>query len=187
MGGQHNIQITAGEKRNLNMNLEDEKKKIILARLQKSAIKKFFAILLISLFLGIFVVLVMSFSDDVNTSAKMTAFGIFAFIMFLLQLDDFLIAVCTLVECSALKKPEIKYYIAQASQIKPSLWPLHLGRRMFNHKRAVYEYEGKKRTRILWANVMVHSKDFRLLLLVPENKPQSIYAFPLVNFVDVMS
>lgn len=169
------------------MILEEEKKKIILKRLQKSAIKKLFAILIISLVFGSFVMLVLSFSGDANMHTKMTVLGIFAFMMFLFQLDDFLIAVCMLVECLALKKLEIKYYIAKAGKIKPSPWPLHLGRRMLNHKKVVYEYEGKSRTRILWADVMVSSKDFRLLLLVPENKHQNIYAFPLVNFVDVMS
>lgn len=169
------------------MILEDEKKKIILKRLQKSAMKKFFTILLISSIFGIIIMLVISLSRDVNTHAKMTAFGYFAFLMFLFQLDDFLIAVCMLVECLALKKAETKYYIVKASQIKPSPWPLHLGSRMFNHKLVVYEYEGKSRTRFLWANVMVRSKDYRLLLLVPENKHKNIYAFPLVNFVDVMN
>lgn len=58
---------------------------------------------------------------------------------------------------------------------------------MFNHKLVVYEYEGKSRKRFLWANVMVRSKDYRLLLLVPEKKQKNIYAFPLVNFVDVLN
>lgn len=169
------------------MILEEEKNKIILKRLRQSAIKKLFAILIISLVFGTFVMLVLSFSGDANMHTKMMAFGIFALMMFLFQLDDFLIAVCTLVECLALKKLEIKYYIAKASKIKPSPWPLHLGRRMLNHKKVVYEYGGKSRARILWANVMVRSKDYRLLLLVPENKHKSIYAFPLVNFLDVMN
>ena len=169
------------------MILEDEKKKIILKRLQKSAMKKFFAILVITLIFGISIMLVIGLSDDVNTQAKMTAFGYFAFLMFLFQLDDFLIAICVLVECLALKKAKTEYYIVKASQIKPSPWPLHLGSRMFNQKLVVYEYEGKSRTRFLWANVMVRSKDYRLLLLVPDNKHKNIYAFPLVNFVDIMN
>lgn len=168
------------------MDLEDEKKKIILKRLQRLAIKKFFAILVISFFLGFFVMLVLSFFGNSDTYTKIMAFGMFALLMFLFQIDDFLIAICMLVECLALKKVETKYYIVKASQIKPSPWPLHLGSRLLNHKKVVYEYEGKSRTRILWANVMVASKDFRLLLLVPENKHKNIYAFPLVNFLDVM-
>lgn len=168
------------------MILEDEKRKMILKRLRNSAMKKFFTILLISSIFGIIIMLVIGLSDDVNTDAKITAFGYFAFLMFLFQLDDFLIAVCMLVECLALKK-QTKYYIVKASQIKPSPWPLHLGSRMFNHKLVVYEYEGKSRKRFLWANVMVRSKDYRLLLLVPENKQKNIYAFPLVNFLDVMN
>ncbi|MCM1288716.1 MAG: hypothetical protein NC240_10435 [Clostridium sp.] len=169
------------------MILEEEKKKVILKRLQKSAIKKLFAILIISLIFGIFVMLVLSFSGDADTRTKMMALGIFAFMMFLFQLDDFLIAVCMLVECLTLKKSEITYHIVKATQISPSPWPLHLGRRLLNHKKAVYEYEGKKRSRILWANVMVNSKDFRLLLLVPENKHKNLYAFPLVNFTDIIN
>lgn len=82
----------------------------------------------------------------------------------------------------------MKYHIANATKIKPSPWPLNLGNRLLNHKKIAYEYEGKKRTRIIWANVMVRSKDCRLLLLapMPENKHRNIYAFPLVDFVDVI-
>ncbi|MCM1494548.1 MAG: hypothetical protein NC089_01955 [Bacteroides sp.] len=169
------------------MVLEDEKKKMILKRLRQSAMKKLLAILVISSCSGIFVVLIMSFSDDLSPYAKMMAFGIFALLMLLFQLDDFSIAACMLVECLILKKPEVKYDIVNASQIKPSPWPLHLGSRLLNRKMAVYEYEGKSRTSMLWANVMVRSKDFRLLLLVVEKKHKSIYAFPLVNFIDVMN
>lgn len=169
------------------MVLEDGKKKMILKRMQKFAMKKIFIILLISLIVGISVMLVMSLSDDIDTHAKLTGFGIFAFLMFLFQLDDFLVAVCMLVRCAALKKPEVKYCIAQASQIKSSPWPLHLGSRMFNRKIVVYEYEGKRRTEFTWANAMVKIKDYRLLLLVPEQKRQNIYAFPLVNFTDIIN
>lgn len=169
------------------MVLEDEKKKIILKRLQKSAVKKFFIILLISFGFGIAVMLIIGLTDGMDTDAKMTAFGYFAFLMFLFQLDDFLVAVCMLVECLALKKPEIKYCIVQASQIKASPWPLHLGSRMFNQKVVVYEYEGKRKTAFTWANVMVRSKDYRLLLLMPEKKRQDIYGFPMVNFTDVIN
>ncbi len=160
---------------------------MILKRLRKSAMKKFFTILLISFIFGVLIMLVISLSGDVNTHAKMTAFGYFTFLMFLFQLDGFLIAVCMLFECLTLNKAEIKYYIVNASKIKPSPWPLHLGSRMFHQKLVVYEYEGKSRARFLWANVMVRSKDYRLLLLVPENKHKNIYAFPLVDFVDVMN
>lgn len=169
------------------MNLEEEKKKIILKKLRKSAIKKLFLILIMSLAFGTFIILVMSFTEnDINMYAKKVAFEIFTVMMFLFQLDDFLIAVCILAECLTLKKAEIKYYIANARQLKPTPWPLHLGRRMFNLKMVVYEYKGKSRTRIIWANVMARNKDYRLLLLVPENKRKNIYAFPLINFVDVM-
>lgn len=168
------------------MVLEDEKKKIILKRLQKSAIKKLFVILAISLFVGFFVMVVVGFSHDVNTHAKMMAFGYFTLVMLLFQIDDFLIAICRLAECRELKKAEIKYDIVKASQIKPSPWPFHLGSRMLN-QRAVYEYEGNRRTRLLWANVMVKSKDYRLLLCMPDNKQKHIYAFPFVNFMDVVS
>lgn len=92
-----------------------------------------------------------------------------------------------LVECLALKKPEIKYCIVRASQIKLSPSPLQLGSRRFNHKIVVYEYEGKRRTAFTWANVMVRSKDYRLLLLMPEKKRQNVYAFPMVNFTDVIN
>lgn len=170
------------------MILEDEKKKVILKRLRKSAMKKFFAILAISFAFGIFVAFVMSLTDDANDMHEMLiGFGIFAFLMFLFQLDDFLVAVCMLVRCAALKKPEIKYYVAQANQIKPSPWPLHLGSRMFNRKIVVYEYEGKRRTEFTWANAMVKGKDYRLLLLVPEKKRQNFYAFPMVNFTDIIN
>ncbi len=168
------------------MVLEDEKKKIILKRLKKMANKKFLAILVTSVFWGFVVMILLSFLGDSDTNTIMMAFGMFTLLMFLFQLDDFLIAICTLVECLALKKAETKYYIAKASQINPSPWLFHLGSRLLNHKKAVYEYEGKRRTRMLWGNVMVKSKDFRLLLLVPENKHKNIYAFPLVNFLDVV-
>lgn len=81
---------------------------------------------------------------------------------------------------------EIKYYITSARQLQSTPWPLHLGSRMFNLKMVFYEYGGKSRVRMIWANVMARSKDYRLLLLVPENKRKNIYAFPLINFVDVM-
>lgn len=97
------------------MVLEDEKKKMILKRFRQSAMKKLLAILVISSCFGMFVVLIMSFSDDLKPYAKMMAFGIFALLMVLFQLDDFLIAVCMLVECLILKKPEVKYDIVNAS------------------------------------------------------------------------
>lgn len=101
--------------------------------------KKFFAILAISFAFGVFVALVISLTDDANNMhEKLLGFGIFAFLMFLFQLDDFLVAVCMLVRCAELNKPEIKDYVAQASQ-KAFPWPLHLGSRMFNRKIVVYE------------------------------------------------
>lgn len=170
------------------MVLEDQKKRIILKRLQRSAIKKIFAILAISFAFGLVVLLILTFtSDDMDMRAYMTFFGGFSFFMFLLHIDDFLIAICMLVECGELKKAEIEYSIVKASEIKPSPWPFHLGSRLLNHKKAVYEYKGKRRSRLLWAHVMVRSRDFRLLVLVPKNRPKHIYAFPFVNFVDVVS
>lgn len=169
------------------MVLTDKTKKVILKRLQRSAINKISAILIISVIFGFVVMLILRFISDIDMSANMMVFGMFALMMFLFQIDDFLIAICRLVECRELKKAETKYDIVKASQIKPSPWPFHLGSRMLNHKRAFYEYEGKRRTRLLWANVMVKSKDYRLLLLVPGNKQKHIYAFPFVNFMDVVS
>lgn len=83
--------------------------------------KKLFAILAISLSFGIFVMIIINLEGKVDTHAKVTALGYFTFLMLLFQLDDFLIAVCMLVECLAIKKAEIKYQIVTASQIKPSL------------------------------------------------------------------
>ena len=79
----------------------------------------------------------------------------------------------------------VEYSVVTASKLGPSPWPFHLGRRMLNHKKAIYEYKGKKQSRLLWADIMVKMKDFRLLVLVPKNKPKHIYAFALVNFLDV--
>lgn len=101
------------------MILEDKKKENYIKKIAEICNEKVFTILLISSIFGIIIMLVIGLSDDVNTDAKMTAFGYFAFLMFLFQLDDFLIAVCMLVECLALKK-QTKYYIVKASQIKPS-------------------------------------------------------------------
>ena len=169
------------------MVLEDEKKEIILKRLRKSAIKKLLEILVLSLSVGLCVMLIMSIFGDADMYAKLMSLGIFTLLILVLQIDDFLIAICRVVECRELKKAEIKCDIVKAGQIKHSPWPFHLGSRILNHKRADYEYEGERRTRLLWANVMVKSKDYRLLLLVSVNKPKHIYAFPFVNFTDVVS
>lgn len=130
---------------------------------------------------------ILAFISDIDIGANVIVSGFFALMMFIFQIDDFLIAICMSVECSELKKAEIKYDIVKSDQIKPSPWPFHLGSRMLNHKKVVYEYEGKRRTRMLWANVMIKSKDYRLLLLAPEHKPNHIYAFPFVNFKDVVT
>ncbi len=169
------------------MTLTDKAKQVILKRLQRTAITKIAEILAISVITGLAVMLILWFTSDLDIRANIMAFGWFATVMFLFQIDDFLIAICRLAECRELKRTKIKYDIVKASQTKPSPWPFHLGSRMLNHKRAVYEYEGKRRTRLLWANVMVKSKDLRLLLLVPDNKQTHIYAFPFVNFKDIVS
>lgn len=168
------------------MLLENEKKEIILKRIRQSALKNFLKVLLLALSVGLCVFLIMTFFGDADTSAKLMALRIFTLLILIFMIDDFLIAVCLLAECVTLKKSDVKYHIANATKIKPSPWPLNLGNGPLNHKKIVYEYEGKKRTRIIWANVMVRSKDYRLLLLVPENKHRNIYAFPLVDFVDVI-
>ncbi|MDE6530614.1 MAG: hypothetical protein K2K96_07550 [Lachnospiraceae bacterium] len=164
------------------MILEDEKKKIILKRLRKSAMEIFFIILLISLSGGIFIMFVLGFLADIGLSGGVFAGELVAIVIFLGRLDDILIVVCVLVECLKLEKSETRYYIVKASDIKPSPWLLSK-----SYKTVVYEYEGKSRIRIIWADVMIRRKDHRLLLLVPENKHKNIYAFPLVNFVDVMN
>lgn len=107
----------------------------------------------IALSFGICVMLVVSFDRQADTHAKVTVFGYFTLLMLLLQSDDFLIAVCMLVECLTIKRAEIKYYIVTSSQIKHSPWPLHLGSRKFHYKMEVYEYEGKKQEyygQMLW-------------------------------------
>ncbi len=145
----------------------------------------FFTMLLISLSVGISIMLLLVFLLGVMpTDLNIFIVGYWTLFTFLVRLDDFLIVVRVLVECLELEKAETKYYIVKASDIKLSPWLLS-GK--YGHKWVFYEYEGKSRRRIIWANVMVRSKDHRLLLLVPENKHQKIYAFPLVNFVDVMN
>lgn len=123
------------------MVLTDKTKKVILKRLHRSAINKIAAILIISVIFGFVVMLILRFISDIDMSANIL---VFALMMFLFQIDDFLIAICRLIECRELKKAETKYDIVKASQIKPSPWPFHLGSRMLNHKRAFYEYEGKR-------------------------------------------
>ena len=170
------------------MFLEDDKKRIILKRLQISAIKKILAILAISFAFGLVAMLILTFiSNDMDMRAYMMFFAGFSLFVFVLHIDDFMIAICMLVECMELNKADIEYSVVTASKIGPSPWPFHLGRRMLNHKKAIYEYKGKKQSRLLWADIMVKMKDFRLLVLVPKNKPKHIYAFALVNFRDVLS
>lgn len=166
--------------------LENDKKEIILKRIRKMACKNLLKVLLLALSVGACVFLIMTFFGDADIHAKLMSLGIFTLLMLIFMIDDFLIAVCLLFECATLKKTDLKYHIANAAKIKPSPWPLHPGSRLLNHKKIEYDFEGKKRTRIIWANVMIRSKDYRLLLLVPENKRRNIYAFPLVDFVDVI-
>lgn len=166
--------------------LENDKKEIILKRIRNLACKNLFKVLLLSLSVGVCVFLIMTLFGDADIHAKLMSLGIFTLLMLIFMIDDFLIAVCLLFECATLKKSDLNYHIANATKIKPSPWPLHPGSRLLNHKKIEYDFEEKKRTRIIWANVMVRSKDYRLLLLVPENKHRIIYAFPLVDFVDVI-
>lgn len=145
----------------------------------------FFTMLLISLSVGICIMLFLIFLlGNMPIHLIMYIVGYLALLTFLVRLDDFLIVVRVLVECLELEKAETKYYIVKASDIKLSPWLLS-GK--YGYKWVFYEYEGKSRRRIIWANVMVRSKDYRLLLLVPENKQKNIYAFPLVNFLDVLN
>lgn len=102
------------------MILTDKSKKVILKRLQRSAIHKIATILAISVIFGLVIILVVMLSyTDMRTN--MIVFGWFALIMFLFQIDDFLIAICRLVECRELKKAEIKYDIVKAGQIYATL------------------------------------------------------------------
>lgn len=77
----------------------------------------------------------MTFFGDADTSAKLMALRIFILLILIFMIDDFLIAVCLLVECVTLKKSDVKYHIANATKIKPSPWPLNLGNRLLNHKK----------------------------------------------------
>lgn len=168
------------------MILEDDKKRIILKRLKITAIKKILVILATSFAFGLIAMLIITFtSDDMDMRAYMMIFVGFSLFMFILHIDDFMIAICMLFECMELKKADTEYFVVTASEIRPSPWPFHLGSRFLNRKKAIYEYEEKKRSRLLWADIMVKAGDFRLLVLVPKNKPKHIYAFALVNFLDV--
>lgn len=169
------------------MVLDEEKKQIILKRLRKSALKKLLVILISSFIIGIVVMILLCVLGDADMRTLLITFEAMALLMLLLQLDDFLIAVCMLLECGMLKGTSVKYDIVKADKIGPSIWPFHLGSRMLNHKQAVYEYEGKKRTRQLWADTMVRNKDNRLFLLIPEKKPKRMYAFPFVEFLDIIN
>lgn len=90
------------------MILEDEKKKIILKRLRKSAMEIFFTMLLISLSSGIFIMFVLGFLADIGLSGGVFAGELVAIVIFLGRLDDILIVVCVLVECLKLEKSETK-------------------------------------------------------------------------------